>query len=354
MFPRKRRSAAPKAAPAQPAIEQVTLPTYPSIGAWVQAGIDVSLKEDREKTRDEAGRLRGGSIGCDLADGRYTGTCKRAALARYLGAQAPYATAKRRSTQLMFDGGHANEDAFIGKLVKGMPPGYTILREEEFPIEWQVQGVKATGREDIIILDPTGKPVCLVELKCVSSLPHELLFGEAPKMDNLIQAGNYTYRTGIPVQLWYSSRVIHSLPDWPWVQALVPNERDAGAPGRPFVEYARSGKATKVIPFMLGFHVVWHEGYLYYTKASLDPDAKAPTRWVRTPLPQAGLDTYYAGVLEQLSTQTLAAPPVPMDTAGKAKYKACDYCDWNNICKATGDDFRSWREAVQAQIPPKK
>lgn len=366
-----RKKKAPAAKKARKPVPTIPLPeggVYQSVGALMSTGMDVRIAEERHQTRDDAGRLRGGSSGAVLADYEsYVGQCVRASAARFLGATPPRQMDKWKSIRLMFDGGHMSEDYFYADLVRGLPPGASIKREEEFPIVDTVLGEKLTGREDIIIVDAAGSPQCLVELKNVSSLPTDLLFGGEPKIEHLIQIGNYTRilseQTGraVPGQLWYTSRILHSLPtQWAWVRDALPDYKDVGALGHAQMEWseARYGKPplpTKLRPFYIGFHVRWHAGKLYYSLASERDATSRPAQWVETPILADGIVSYYQAVVDCARGDSGLLPdkPLTMTATGKNKgYDPCKYCDWNPVCSSVGDSYGQWRDSIVNHIEP--
>lgn len=344
----------------------------PSAGAHMSAGQDARIAEERVRTAVEAGRLRGGSSGVVLTgeSGEYSGTCIRAAAARFLGAEPPRRREEWKATRLMFDGGHMSEDYFVTDLQAGLPEGLRLLREEEFPIVSSVLGLSLTCREDVVVVreaDPTQVEL-LVELKNVSSLPVDLLFEESPKLDNLIQIGNYTRimseKLGreVPGQLWYTSRTKHSIPtQWKWVQEAMP-KWGVESPGSESVEWSRPmyGKPplpTKIRPFYIGFHVKWHAGRLYYSRASNADATHIPEMWQPTPIYETGIVEYYERVarlgMDSEAAGELPPPPTALESNGKRKgFRACDYCDWSAICSSVGDDTRQWRDAVLSQVEP--
>lgn len=339
---------------------------FPSIGAYSRAGSDRRTESDWAKSRDEAGRLRGGSVGCVLPgeEFEYTGNCLRASAARFLGADPPRDQEKWRNTRLMFDAGLQSEVDFTESLRLGLPPGYRLVRD--FALGEAIGGAAGaplTGREDVAIVDAAGKPVCLIELKNVSSLPVDLLFDEMPKLDNLIQVGNYARLAGCPAQLWYTSRTIHSLPtQWKWVAEKLPESPDDGTPGVEHVEfsapmYGRGGLPTKIRPFTIGFHIRWATDgdtrRLYYSRASDSDPHHEPEVWAPTPITEAGIVAYYEAVLQTVNSTCLPPPPVVLQADGaKKNFVACRYCDWNSTCQAVGASHQDWKEAVLNQVAP--
>lgn len=368
-FPAKRRGPPrpngskprPPAKPKEPktprTIQELGKPDHPSVGAWVRQGMDLSIEASKQKTWDERGRVRGGTVGAFVGGegGTYTGRCVREGMARAMGAEPARPQAKWRDRLLMLEQGAAVEECFVRPLQTALPPGWTVQRD--YAMTATIDGMPWTGREDVCIVDAEGKPRCLVELKNLSSLPHEVLFGEQPKMENLIQLANYMHRTGLPGQLWYTSRSLWPIPAWPWVKSLLPTSQADQSPGAQAVEW--SGGATplptKIAPFMLGFHARWHDdGHLWYTRAS-DLTAEAEgTWWEKTEITKAGIDAWYREVVAGLRdpTRALPPPPTPMDTAGGRKfYKACAYCDWASVC-ATSATRADWNDQIEHAVRP--
>jgi len=340
---------------------------FPAAGAYMQTGMDARILAARHKTRDDAGGLRGGSMGCVLSDEEYTGNCIRASAARFLGAEPSHPVDKWRATHLMFDGGHTSEDYFWRDFVAGLPAGFTTRREEDFPLLDTISGLRLTGREDIVVVreETPEWAECLIELKNVSSLPTDLLFSEQPKLEHLIQLGNYLRivakkQGDVPGQLWYTSRVIHSLPtQWAWVRDQLPAFGES-APGSESVEWSKPmyGKPpfpTKIRPFYLGFHVRWHEGVLHYSRADDRDPNHTPTQWAATPITAEGIVSYYEQVAELATNLAAPLPPPPtpyLVDGSKKNYRACDYCDWNSVCSAVGENAGQWREAVLNHVEP--
>lgn len=343
-------------------VRELGPPADASVGVWVRDGLDRSIEDQAQKSWDERGRLRGGTVGVVLEDGRTSGRCVREGAARYLGADAPRDRVKWRDRRLMLDQGTVVEACFVDPLIQGLPPGWTAVRD------WGMTGVIPgmggpdipwTGREDICLHDPSGTPRLLVELKNCSSLPTDLLFDEKPKTEHVIQLANYMMRSGLPGQLWYTSRVIWPIPSWSFTQALLPDSPRSVVPGAEYVEWSKpkwngdQPTASKLTPFMIGFHFQWVDGVLWYTRA-LDMLGDAPTHWARTPVTAEGIHAWYGRVAEFLQSPTaeLPAPPIPIELTGETKnYLACNYCDWSSVC-AVARTRQDWVDLVINQARP--
>ena len=128
-------------------------------------GREVEQEAHAKAEVKKEGTLRGGSSGCLTSSGEVYGTCHRKALARYKGYQSKI----DEISYTWFDAGFANEDAWMQKLtaaVSAMGPEFTLKAEEECPISWEANGVKVTGRPDIMLFE-NDKPKFGIELKVV-------------------------------------------------------------------------------------------------------------------------------------------------------------------------------------------
>lgn len=328
-----------KSKTAQPNLDSAPI----DVGSLLFAGLRAKIDDGRIDTRDKAGILRGGSAGLVLEDGRVGAGCVREAHARYLGAE-PARDSGWEMRQLMFEAGNTNEDSWAENLLRGLAtlqPGWTLKREEEFPIEWTVDGVRGTGREDIVLVDPDGTPRQLVELKLVSSLGTaiDVLCRVSPKMDHIVQAANYSYRSGLPVQLWYANRFDIAVPDWKWASEHFPADAsDRAHPAAEYLDWSRGytnkqgkyspPKPTKIKQFVVGFDVAFDsDGRAWYREVG------STGEWKRTVVTKAGIDAFYSRVVS-LQKDGLGDRPTVVQSDGRAgTYSKCAYCDWAYACE---------------------
>ncbi len=349
-----------------------------NIKKLLQQGHD---KQDAERAVGEVrklGTLRGGSVGCvltsdgDMSNGfDITGVCPREAHARFLGFEDVIEPDKK----IMFGLGLSNEDIWSDLLDKAGFEG-TILREEELGLEWDIDGVKASGRPDIVLVGKDEEKLGL-ELKMVASVwtARNVLLESKPKMGHLIQAGNYAYRMDIPFQLWYTSYVNLTGPDF--ITRIVPKR---GEPGSQHIEYSLghmvdkkrgTGKIFKKIhvynqdwdasnsflkekygvthynfkhikPFRIGYDLQWFDGFLSWRKIG-------DKEWIDTPISKQGIDDYYRIVSTAGKTKTLPPRPLAINAYGeKEKFNVDDYSTLQHISDST-DEYQEWVDQMQKQ-----
>lgn len=296
------------------------------------------------------GILRAGNTGVVLPDGRIAGKCARQSLLRLGGIDAD---SVNHSRQLMFAAGHANESDWVDRLVAAGIPEVCIRREEQVPIKWVLpSGRFVTGRPDMVLLEPgTWAPVRGLELKQVSSLwtGRSVAVKSEPKAMHLMQAGHYSWKLGIPFELWYTSRADFQLPmmrnvQWP----------EYGRPGSEFFEYkAPDAKGDrwplKMIPFVVGFELGWTDsGELRYRR--LSPEGAGV--WVTSVISKQGIEKYFQAVDQAAVTDTLPAAPVNVGPTGEpGNYSICDYCPLQSVCaNYQGKSLREWTGRVQALV----
>lgn len=347
-----------------------------NIGELLIKGSILNDGESRKVAKTKAGVFRGGSVGLILEDGETAVGCPRAALARYIGADPPRDEVEWAYTKLMLESGAASEELWAADLTAALSahPNIKLLREEEYPIEWTCVGpggteVKATGREDLILLDTTSNEVStLVELKQVSSLNTavSVLGALKPKLEHTIQAANYSYRTGAPVQLWYVSRVNWSVPEWGFIKTQL------GNPHPRIERFLKRGKTsekiTTITPFIIGYQLHWEipeggtEAHVFVQPMLHDGPLESITSGrgkqkeltIQTPITVSRIDRFYSQCVAQLeSKQLFPHRPRPMEMNGKTHqgFNPCDYCDWQYNCDANESNYEAWVSEVASRIP---
>ena len=253
----------------------------------------------------------------------------------------------------------------------------TILREEELGLEWDINGVKASGRPDIVLKAESGEELGL-ELKMVASVwtARNVLLENKPKMNHLIQAANYSYRMDIPFQLWYTSYVNLTGPDF--ITRIVPKR---GEPGSEHIEYSLghlvdkqrgTGKIFKKIhvynqdwnqtneylktkygvthynfkhikPFQVGYELLWKNDQLLWRKIG-------NVEWVSTPITKKGIDQYYEIVSTAGIVKRLPPRPIAIDAYGKSeKFNVDDYSTLQHISNDYEDDYVTWVDKMKLQ-----
>lgn len=353
------------------------------IDALLDQGQDNLRTSHMEADAKKIGTLRGGSVGCILTDDGdmssgydIVGSCPREVVARYLG----YNELHSKSTHIMFSLGIANEDIW-SDLLKAS--GVNFKREEELGLEWQIDGVKASGRPDIVICDEEDNAQLGLELKMVASVwtARTVLFEMKPKMAHLIQAANYSYRMNVPFELWYTSYVNLAGPDF--ITKLVPKR---GERHSEWIDYTlghmkvssrnKTGKPTlhkikvfngdtdksneflahkygvdasgfkHVRPFRVGYELMWSKGN--DSRTYLSWRSKGSTEWVNTFITQEGIDQYYQLIVDCAKNRTIPPTSTAYDAYGKKeKFKVTDYSTIHEGFIAADGDFAKWENGIR-------
>ncbi len=272
--------------------------------------IENDKRAENEKTK--LGILRGGTTGAITEDGEVIGKCHRKALVRYLGLD------KSEGGNLFFDMGLANEDLWVKKLKQSWSG--TFKCEEEIPIEWEVDGVKVTGRPDIVLFED-GNPVVGIELKSVGAVNTAvgILYDNKPKLDNLLQAAHYSKHIGVPFYLVYTSFVQGDLQYWTQKQYLE----------------------KKITPFIKEFKVtVAADGSICY-ETEKGKVVKSVATW-------SGITDFYKLIVAMPKEKTLYSRFKDQRIDGKPlPYDPCGYCPYQKVCDRYEDDYDSWIDAVK-------
>lgn len=334
--------------------KQVRLPASAvgvDVAALLHAGVAAQIDAGVVAEAAKRGAFRAANQGLRLEGGTITGKCVREAVARYLGGEPPR-DAKWASKHLMFDAGHSNEDLWVASLALSWSG--LIKREEEIPVEWEVAGIRGTGRPDIVLCDTDGKPKTGLELKLISSINTAAdVIGPrgAPKLDHVCQAARYSACLGIPWQIWYTNRAVLPVPPWSWITPQLPKTPDEDETGA--VDFSRASakwpsKPTKVQPCVVGYHLTWHANRVYYMRVGHERIGM----WTPTLVTRAALDSYWAACAEMLSARRLADRPATLEIDGSTGgFNKCDYCDWASMCDSVDDEsgYDEWEAAVVAR-----
>lgn len=325
-------------------------------------GRQALITEHAKAEQGKVGILRGGSGGLALSEDNIVG-CQRRAVLRFKGidvSESDAGTDEGFSKHLMFESGHANEDQWADVLTAGWTG--KILREEDIPIEWQVEydGLKvaASGRPDLVLCDTEGKPQIGLELKLVSSAwtARDIISGK-PKLDHLRQAATYMWKLSeqvgheVPFELWYASRVNFAV-SGPFMVGLFPKygekgheyckyvERKDRKTGQPYIEI------KDVLPFIKGYSLRWTaSGRLQFSEVGADGTL---TKWEDTVVTKKAIDAFYSQILEQATVGKLGPRPKALDHTGASKFDPCGYCPLKNVCdEREAEGYAAWLEAVR-------
>lgn len=341
------------------------------------------LAQARQKGRDshkagetaKLGVLRAGSTGAMAETGEIVGHCHRKSLLRSKGIELDPPTIDKL---LMFELGFANEDIVYDQLVAALPSAYTILREEEIPIEWlTTNGTKVTGRPDMVICEQTSsvivpvgstvsytvggglilngeripsvsigtKPVLGLELKSIHSMwtARDVLFGGEPKLNNLLQAAHYMHRLGVPYKLHYKSysQLGQGVAGGKsWVASLFPKQ---GEPGSEYLEYNDQGNIKHIKQFEIVYDLEYSaEGRLQYR-------LEGSNKWTTTIISNTDIERYYEYVSKMEEAQVLGPRPLTLHASGKKmNYTDCQYCKLASTCDAfEKQGYAKWLAEVQ-------
>lgn len=313
------------------------------ISKMLEEGLDSLIKAHDDAEGPKVGTLRGGSVGLyDAPTDTFTGKCPRQAYLRYKGIKYEIDSPEvRRSNQLLFEAGFANEDKWL-EVIKASWKG-KILQEEEFPIEWQVTPeVKGTGREDIILCDDKGNAVHMLELKQIASLwSARNILTNAPDLGQLTQAANYMFRTGIPVSMLYSLRAHMAVLGW--AQKNFPK---MGEEGSQYCEYNDKGEIKKVLPFFKVYNLLLDsDRNVKYVDE--DTGNEYPTI-----INLERIDGYYEYVAKMGPENKMPPRPVTLMPDGKkGGFNPCDYCSLKPTCdKFEGGGLQIWESEVKKLV----
>jgi len=299
----------------------------------------IAEKQELEKTK--VGTLRAGNTGVLTPTGKVAGTCHRKTFLRYKGIELEPEDISRK---LMFDAGNGNEDLWVNVLEAAKEPGIVMKREEELGLEWSLpSGQLVTGRPDIVLgtmrdLPQLGLeqkefvPERGIELKLVSSLwtARDVLLKGKPKTIHLMQAGHYSWKIGVPFEIWYASRATFAITDYSQDRFFAKkNFPKQGAPLSEYCKYNEKGQILSVEPFIVGYAIEWNgKGQLVYNQIGSD-------KRVHTFITQQGIEAYYSLVERMEKDDTLGPRPENMDADGEpAGYDLCDsrYCPLASTC----------------------
>lgn len=307
-------------------------------------GVRLSVEEHAVLEKQKVGILRAGNTGISAINAKgeleVAGKCHRQTMLRLLGIAAEDANYSR---ELMFDSGRGNEDLWYSVLARSYKEGI-ILREEEVPIRWMTDnGTPVSGRPDLVLCDHDKKPVLGLELKliCAFWTARSILLGE-PKTMHIMQAAHYSWKLGVPFELWYTSRV-----DWPimgWAGKHLPKP---GEPGSEHIEIDDKGEPRKIVPFKLGFILTTDDdGFISYSVVGREQQP------VKSIVSVQRVKDYYEFVARMAETKNLGPRPQNLTATGaKASWSFCSYCPIKPTCDAHESDFDTWLQAAKGVVP---
>lgn len=330
------------------------------INRLYDAGVKAMADEHELKEATKLGILRAGNTGIALSGNKLAGSCARQTLLRFLGIKYEEIEDNKR---LMFDAGLSNEDIWVKALEEGIKASGSpliIRREEEIPISWVTpSGVTVTGRPDIVLgtegTDGTFTAALGIELKLVSSTWTARDTGVMlePKLQHLMQSAHYSWKLGIPFQLWYTNRAEFAVGSG-WEQNTFPKQKDTLTDVILYGEKKdkRTGRVfptvKKILQYRQGFELDWtSKGQLRYRPLIEGMNLE----WTSTPITQAGIVAYYEAVVKQQVEKKLAPRPQVLKADGsEGNFKACDYCPLKEICDNAETKYERWVSMVQSYV----
>jgi hypothetical protein len=329
-----------------------------NIPALLEQGRKKQQEAYKEKDAGKLGFLRGGNSGVMNASGQVAGACHRVAHLRSLGISLDE---HDDSQQQMFEFGIKNEDVVYDNLVRTLPPGYSLLREEEIPTEWQTtNGTKVTGRPDMVYMFE-GKPVHLLELKSVASVwtTLEVMSKQKPKVAHLAQAGHYMWQLGVPYgTLLYRQYANQAMPDFG--QKLFPQPGDEMSGHLKYAISTTKQGVKKVSiqyvrPYTIGYLLRWDStGQLEYIQTSKLDSERPDSGWTKTVVSKEDLERFYEFTSRIAESGDLGPIPITIDATGEEKaYSNCKYCPLQKICrtqKAKKLLYEEWLQLVKKEV----
>lgn len=274
--------------------------SYSAIKLFLE-GRKIASAEKSQQEQTKVGTLRAGNSGA-LVGEHVIGKCHRLSLARFLGLEEP----KEDGTYCIFESGEANEDVWKAKVIKSWPG--KVTGDVDYPMAWEIDGVKITGRPDLVFLGTDDKPEFLVELKVIESVQSaaSLFYERKPKTDNLLQAAHYSLKFGMPAILVYTFSGKGDIPFWCIKKYNIP-------------------KGVKMSPFKMEFTLFWQDGVLGY----VDQDGES----VMTIITAQSIEDYYKLILDMQREEDLYLRASSLDVhGGQQPWNSCDYCSLNEVC----------------------
>lgn len=271
-----------------------------------------ALQEEKAKAeKEKLGIYRIGSVGAVTDDGRVIGNCHRIAMARSLGIETP----KDLSSLIMFAAGENNELYWEDKLTAS---GFKGKIEMQRQIEMEVDGLKVTGRPDVILIDEDGSEFG-IELKGIYGTSTAVLtkLSGKPKPEHLVQSAAYSmFMNDMSYALAYTNAN--------WIKPHYAEQKKHGI--------------KNILPFVKIFYLEWRDGVVFYRDEDSD-------EWVQTVITKEGIKNFYRLVHEMKQEKDLG-PRLNASYADGSKNKwgdegSCTYCDFVSACAKTSS-YDDW------------
>lgn len=345
----------------------------PSIYKLFLEGQKKLLAKAKQEESSKLGILRAGNTGMITSEGQIIGPCLGLTYLRFKGVDVKGLEddgdfSGIQGRELMFEAGRSNEDLWT-EVLKQAWSG-TILRESEIATSWTTsQGIRVTGRPDVVLCTKEGKPVLGLELKLVSGFwtAYNVLCKGQPKFNHLLQAAHYSWQLKVPFEVWYASRSDYHTVGW--ISSQLPKP---GEPGSDILEYTyyrlnadqsktkvakwqwqkltpedRTAEPLKILPALHGYRIEFKpDGFLYYQDISNPKET-----WLKSIITLDNIQRYYETIADGIEI----VPPEPTLTKAngtKENYKARDYCPLGPLCCAyqKGKPIDEWTDAIKKEL----
>ena len=304
------------------------------------SGMESDQKEHADKEVAKLGNLRAGDSGAMTKTGDVVGGCHRRAYIRtFLGAEAEEHDG---DSLIMFELGKANELVWLDKLKRSWPG--IIKQEEEIPISWTTtNGVKVTGRPDMVLCNADGKPMLGIEHKAICSIwtARDVSFEMTPKVKHLMQAAHYMWKLDIPYRLVYTQYVNYAI-GGDWMAKMFPANH-------PYVEPNEKGIPKHVMPHVTIYELSFdNAGRIQYRPEGTD--TYLTTKWTRDDIMR-----YYEFTAVMAERKALGPRPTAVKSDGtKASYSDCKYCPLLEVCDKCENKWEKWNEEVKKRCQSSK
>lgn len=345
-----------------------------------ETGIKAQIKAGNEAEKAKVGTLRGGSTGMIDKHGNVIGTCAALAYLRYKGIKISEVDPNK---ELMFAGGRLNEDHWFSVLKESYDG--PILCEEDIPTCWETsQGIKVTGRPDIVLCEAKGisidtirfTPKYGIELKQIMSVnsAYNVLINGEPQLKHLMQAAHYMWQLDCPFELWYTNRNNLDMPSWmefrpfpkpgtegteslnyryyrwgdinpktgkPRKHQITKDEYMSGKHQKAF------GQASKILPFVKGFELRLERGILFYKEVGKNKG------WQQTIVKIDDIKRFYDFIGDMDFYGKVPKPALNLKPSGEEyNWKFSQYSDLGDLDPEhqQGTDLKKWVDKVQKKF----
>jgi hypothetical protein len=335
-----------------------------SIQHLLEEALAAEQMESHARELTKLGELRGGNSGLILSTGQPAGACPRIAHLRSIGVDTGGAGADD-SQLTMWEGGIVNEHYWADKL--GRVWSGTILRESDIPVSWESEGVRVSGRPDLVLCTKDNFPLMGLELKSMSSIwtleKVSLGVSTAPKLEHLAQAGHYSWQLArkygmpepLPYRLIYSAHVNYAGPEW--MGKLLPvarYDRTGTVGNHPLIELGKDQKFKNTRPHHVIYELSWDlkydrgilvDGRLKFRREGADRYIESPVHW-------SGIEEFYRQAGPAMREKMPERPVTLKGDGRKASFSMCDprYCTLAEVCdRSEHKGYAQWLRDVRTR-----